>query len=296
MLGWRIAVSVVLIPALISIFWLDATQGRSAFPLLAFCAIVGLRSTWEMTSLLRTRNMSPSTGLCAAGSLVVVASGWLHQLGSGASVLTSLGWICSAITLVFCVMLVHYAAAFHEPGNTMEALGASLVSIVYGAMLLTVTAQFRWFPDERIGYFAIGSMIIAVKSGDIGAYTFGRLWGKRKMVPRLSPGKTGMGFVGAIVGSVLGGTLWICFGGSLFDAKPVAASLLIVVSYSAFMGLVGLTGDLCESLIKRDVGSKDSASLMPGFGGLLDLLDSPLFAGPFALAWWHFLPPAIVPG
>ena len=51
-------------------------------------------------------------------------------------------------------------------------------------------------------------------------------------------------------------------------------------------------GDLCESLIKRDAEKKDSAILMPGFGGLLDLLDSPLFAGPIALAWWVFWPPA----
>ena len=58
------------------------------------------------------------------------------------------------------------------------------------------------------------------------------------------------------------------------------------------MGVIRLIGDLCESLIKRDVQKKDSAILMPGFGGLLDLLDSPLFAGPFALAWWILIPPA----
>jgi phosphatidate cytidylyltransferase len=56
--------------------------------------------------------------------------------------------------------------------------------------------------------------------------------------------------------------------------------------------MIGLVGDLCESLIKRDVQKKDSAILMPGFGGLLDLLDSPLFAGPFALVWWTLFPPA----
>jgi phosphatidate cytidylyltransferase len=58
------------------------------------------------------------------------------------------------------------------------------------------------------------------------------------------------------------------------------------------MGVVGLIGDLCESLMKRDAEKKDSATLLPGFGGLLDLLDSPLFAAPFALAWWMLWPPA----
>ena len=112
------------------------------------------------------------------------------------------------------------------------------------------------------------------------------------MVPRLSPGKTWMGGFGAIVGSCLGGWLWLSFGGRLSAARPVAAELACVLAYSATIGVVGLIGDLCESLIKRDAEKKDSASLMPGFGGLLDLLDSPLFAGPVALAWWVFWPPA----
>jgi phosphatidate cytidylyltransferase len=62
------------------------------------------------------------------------------------------------------------------------------------------------------------------------------------------------------------------------------------VCYGLIIGLVGLVGDLCESLIKRDVGRKDSAALMPGFGGLLDLLDSILYAGPVAYVLWRTLP------
>jgi phosphatidate cytidylyltransferase len=164
--------------------------------------------------------------------------------------------------------------------------------VVYAGVLLAVTAQFRWFPTPDIGYFAIGSAIIAAKSGDIGGYTFGRLWGKTKMAPRLSPGKTWIGAAGAVFGSCLGGALWLNFGGRLFQQTPEPASMAIVLGYCATIGVVGLMGDLCESLIKRDVQKKDSAALMPGFGGLLDLLDSILFASPIALAWWVFLPPA----
>ena len=65
-----------------------------------------------------------------------------------------------------------------------------------------------------------------------------------------------------------------------------------MIVYGATMGVIGLVGDLCESLIKRDVEQKDSAALMPGFGGLLDLLDSVLFAAPFGLAFWALWPPA----
>ncbi len=90
-------------------------------------------------------------------------------------------------------------------------------------------------------------MIICVKAGDTFAYTFGRLWGKKKLAPKLSPGKTQMGLVGAIFGSTLGGWLWLTFAGSLFAAKPVASSLINVLLYSASFGLIGLVGDLCES-------------------------------------------------
>ncbi|MEQ9065714.1 MAG: phosphatidate cytidylyltransferase, partial [Gimesia chilikensis] len=62
------------------------------------------------------------------------------------------------------------------------------------------------------------------------------------------------------------------------------------ILFGAIIGVVGLVGDLCESLIKRDVGKKDSAELLPGFGGLLDLLDSPLYAGPVAFLLWKLLP------
>ena len=70
-------------------------------------------------------------------------------------------------------------------------------------------------------------------------------------------------------------------------------SLPAVLLYGAAMGVIGLIGDLCESLIKRDVEQKDSGALIPGFGGLLDLLDSVLFAAPFALVFWAVWPPAV---
>ena len=296
MLGWRILISVAVVPCLLGLFWCDSTLGSSAWILLAFCALAAVRNTFEMTSLLRMRAMRPSFFVTSVCSILIVGSGWLHLVTpvDSATTLISLGWIASALTLSFLILLVREAIVFREPGQSMESLGGNLLTVVYGAMLLAVTAQFRWFPSEPLAYFAIGSMLIAVKTGDIGAYTFGRLWGKRKMAPRLSPGKTWMGFAGALFGSIVGGGLWLHLGGSLFDVRPVASGMTNVIAYCAVLGIVGLLGDLCESLIKRDCGKKDSAELLPGFGGLLDLLDSPMFAGPVALAWWHWMPPAVI--
>lgn len=296
MLGWRMVMSAILVPAIIALFWLDHRLGTSAYILLGFCLFIAVRNSYELTDLLKVRSIRPSFYATAILSSLVVLASWGHVFLNGnsddrtASLLNSLGWIGAAFTLSFLVLLTFEATRFREPGRSMESLGGNLLAVCYAGGLTAVTAQLRWFPNSHLGYFAIASMIICVKSGDTFAYGFGRLWGKRKLAPILSPGKTQIGLFGAIVGSILGGWLWLTFAGQLFTVAIVPGSLLNIIAYSAVIGLIGLIGDLCESLIKRDVQKKDSAILMPGFGGLLDLLDSPLFAGPFALAWWMLFP------
>ncbi len=300
MLGWRLAMSAILVPSMIAVFWLDHQLGNSALILLVFCQFVAVRNTYELTDLLNVRNIRPHFAATAGLSGFVVLAGWGHFCFPSsvpfpfpaAPVLISLGWIGAALTLSFVTLLALEAVRYREPGHSMESLSANLLTVLYAGGLTAVTAQLRWFPNPQTGYFAMASMIVCVKSGDTFAYTFGRLWGRRKLAPILSPGKTQMGLVGAVVGSTFGGWLWLTFAGRLFDITITPGALWIILAYSAVIGLIGLVGDLCESLIKRDVQKKDSATLMPGFGGLLDLLDSPLFAGPFALAWWTLLPPA----
>ena len=298
MLGWRLTISAILIPALLALFWWDAISGARAPVLLCLCVALTIRGAYEMVHLMTTRSMRPSFVLTSGCNVLIVLAAWDHtRIHAGEPAMTrlliALGTVGGAVSLSFLSLMLWEAVRYRKPGQSMETLGANAIIILYSGLLLAVIAQLRWFPNPEIGYFAIGSVIIAVKSGDIMAYTFGRLWGKRKMVPTLSPGKTWMGGLGAVVGSCLGAWLWLTFGGRLFAAGPRAADLSCVLAYGAVMGVVGLVGDLCESLIKRDCEKKDSAQLLPGFGGLLDLLDSPLFAAPIALTWWVLWPPAV---
>lgn len=296
MLRWRLLMSCLLIPSVIALFIADQTLGRTASLFAAFCGLVSLRSAWELCDLLAVRSIRPSFAAAGPLAALVTLFGWIHlhlHLDTRTTLLHSLGCIAAAFTAASLFLLSLEAVRFDSPGVSMESLGGHLVILFYAGLLPAVTAQLRWFPREEIGYFALASMIVCVKCGDTCAYTFGRLWGKRRLTPKLSPGKTGMGFVGALVGSTAGGWLWFRFGGSLFDASPKPAAIAIVVGYGMSIGLAGVIGDLCESLIKRDVGKKDASALMPGFGGLLDLVDSPLYAGPLALAWWSLLPPAV---
>ena len=295
MLRWRLLMSCLLIPSLIALFIADQTLGRTASLFALFCGLVSLRSAWELCDLLAVRSIRPSFAAAGPLAMLVTLFGWIHlhlQLNTPVTVLHSMGCIAAVFTAAALLLLTLEAVRFDSPGVSMESLGGHLVILFYAGLLPAVTAQLRWFPREELGYFALASMIICVKCGDSCAYTFGRLWGKRRLTPKLSPGKTGMGFIGALVGSAAGGWLWFRFAGTLFAAAPQPSPWPVVLGYGLSLGAAGVIGDLCESLIKRDVGKKDASALMPGFGGLLDLVDSPLYAGPLALAWWTLLPPA----
>jgi CDP-diglyceride synthetase len=118
-------------------------------------------------------------------------------------------------------------------------------------------------------------IVAIVKAADVGAYVTGHLIGKHNLIPWLSPGKTREGFVGGLILSALVAALILPLVSNFTPTKAVFAGVVL--------GIVGQLGDLLESLLKRDAGVKDSGKL-PGFGGLLDLLDSPLLAAP--AAYW----------
>lgn len=288
MLGWRLAVSAVLIPLLIAIFVIDHRSGESAFWLLGLCLLLVWRGSYEFADLLRTRSFDPSFPLIGGCSTAVVLAAWYGQLYDAE--LSSLGASMTALSLSLLLVFLRSAIRYREPGRSMETVGADLLGVSYLGALIAVTVQLRWVAGAQAGYLVLASLVIGAKCGDIGGYTLGRLFGKAKLVPRLSPGKTRMGGFGALLGSSLACWVWLHFApGYFFDGAapcPTGWSLL----YGAVIGVVGLIGDLAESLIKRDVEKKDAANLMPGFGGLLDLLDSVLYSGPVAFVLWKTLP------
>ncbi|MEQ8856325.1 phosphatidate cytidylyltransferase [Gimesia sp.] len=296
MLGWRLLVSATLIPLLFGLFYLDQRAGSSAPWLLGLCWLLILRGTWEITQLLTVRNLKPGYPLVCLLSLLICNAAWLPwlvpSLQTGANDPQTLSLALLSVTYAISVLLLFLknAIRFQEPGQTMEILGAELLGVSYVGFLLAMLAELRWVAGPQTGYLALGALIISAKLGDVGGYTFGRLWGKKKLVPRLSPGKTWIGGFGAIFGASLGAWLWLQFTPSLFNDNWSAPAWYWSILFGAIIGVVGLVGDLCESLIKRDVGKKDSAELLPGFGGLLDLLDSPLYAGPVAFLLWKLLP------
>ncbi len=133
------------------------------------------------------------------------------------------------------------------------------------------------------GVLMLLATITVVKFGDIGAYTVGRLIGRHKLAPHLSPGKTIEGAIGGLAASAFGAWLvlaWIWPRAVGF--KPIHVDVDEWLSFGILVGLAGMMGDLAESLLKRDAAMKDSSRWLPGFGGVLDIVDSLLFAAPVA--------------
>ncbi len=286
MLRWRLLLSVIMISALIVGLYFDAWWGPAAPILLLLGVVLAIRASWEMVDLLRAGSLRPRLAIVTACSVAIVASNWIPALIGGAKV-GSLSPCSMAFVLSLLVMFVHAALSYRQPGESLQNLAAEVLAVSYIGLLLSLTALLRWVGG---GYIALGSLIVATKSGDIGAYTLGRLFGKRKLAPRLSPGKTWAGAYGAVLGAAAASCVWFQLVVPYCFPSVQAAAAHWAILYGATIGIVGLLGDLCESLIKRDVGRKDSAELLPGFGGVLDILDSILFAAPVAYLLWLILP------
>ena len=134
--------------------------------------------------------------------------------------------------------------------------------------------------------WVVAGVLLITKSCDIGAYFTGRSIGRHKLIPWLSPGKTWEGLFGGIVtaGLVAVGALWLyrrSFGVTGIGAMQWPYAALV----GGLFALSGQAGDLLESVFKRDAGVKDSGQSLPGFGGVLDVLDSILLTAPVAF-WW----------
>ena len=173
---------------------------------------------------------------------------------------------------------------FQKPGGVLADVAVAVFAIVYIGLMVSFMAQLRiWY-----GIWALASLIIVVKAGDISAYTVGRLVGRTKMAPILSPGKTVEGAIGALTfacAASCGTFVWL-MPLTVPGDTTTAGETWGWIAFGLLVGAAGMVGDLAESMLKRDAGEKDSSHWFPGFGGVLDILDSVLLAAPVAWFCW----------
>jgi phosphatidate cytidylyltransferase len=228
-------------------------------------AVIGL---YEFGALLEARGLRPFkvTGLLV-GALAFFE---VNHPGLWAVSL----WPAAALAVV--------AAMLRRAGdlaNTVPSAAGSLFGALWLGALMGTIAALRHQPSPELGAWRVILLLFIVMTGDTLAYLVGHAVGRHRLAPNLSPGKTVEGALGGLAGGVLGALLVRLLGFATLSWAEVVGLGVVVAG-------VGIAGDLAESLLKRWAGVKDSGSLIPGHGGVLDRSDSLLFGAPVLYYWF----------
>lgn len=229
------------------------------------------------------RDSRPSKLLCLIGVFAILFFNW-HEPIRQVRPLGPIGvWQLIGLIFVGCGIAAFLLEMwnFKGPNHIVERISQTIFVVFYLGVLPSFFLQMRWRPEHAA--LAMAMTVFVPKSNDIGAYftgkfLTGRILGRTPMTPLLSPKKTWQGFVGGMLTSTAVAV-------SLASIAPIFPDMLMAVGFGLTVGLAGVLGDLAESLIKRDRQTKDASKSVPGFGGVLDVIDSLLFAAPVAY-WW----------
>ncbi len=184
----------------------------------------------------------------------------------------------SLVAAVFCGFLAFLLRSPEEPA-VISMLARFSLGWLYIPYLLAHALLLAKLENGRFWLFW---MLITVLAGDMGAFYGGRRWGKHKLYEKVSPNKTREGAIAGLAASMLLGLIFAVT--MLPEIPPHWAAVFCVL-----LGAIGQAGDLLESMLKRLSGKKDSSNLLPGHGGLLDRLDSLLFAFPATWSFYEWL-------
>lgn len=285
MLRQRLLLGPVLIVGVILITWLDEVLAlRTGIPALVFlpCGLaIGILASTELTAILKGCRIGVSRRAIATAVIL----GFLACSLTPADLMgfSGIGIICTVGAIVLLGSLVFYSRKRTTAG-VAAAAGATLLAFVYLGLMGGFLIVLR---REHTAWLVLGILMVT-KSFDIGAYFTGRMIGRRKLIPWLSPGKTWEGLIGGLVVSSAVGALgvWVMLAADLSIVSGITLRVWQGAMMGFAFGLVGQAGDLFASLLKRDAGIKDSSRRLPGFGGVLDVIDSPIVVAP--VAWWVF--------
>ena len=187
-----------------------------------------------------------------------------------------------SLVLLFS-MLLFFLLSFKKPASSLTNLAITLFGIVYLVIPLGCILRINYFfplANLEDGRLWLAYALIVIKMTDIGGYLFGKCFGQHKLAPMISPKKTVEGSLGGVVTALLT-SLFIYSLAGLLEIRPLLPITLYQSLWLGFvLSILAQLGDLSESILKRDAGVKDSSHL-PGLGGVLDVVDSLVFALPF---------------
>lgn len=297
----RLLLGPVMIAALVGGLWLDeavdamrapawlsrAASADGTLPpgvvMFVAMAVIAVVAVQELAAILHDKGIEASRRIMTVAALLGLVVSAL--VPSGADGVEAVAAVSTAAALVLAMSL-----AFHSRHKTVQgavaAAGGALLALVYLGLMFGFLLAIRREHSAWVLLWALAT----IKACDIGAYFTGKSIGKRKLIPWLSPGKTWEGLIGGVVASMAvgWGGLEVMERAGVFPAVAWWAAVVPGLLFA----VTGQAGDLIMSLFKRDAGIKDSGQILPGFGGVLDVLDSPLLVAP--LAYWVLR--GLVPG
>jgi len=265
----RIIFAVIAAPASIALIYFGD------WALAIVLSVLAALAAWEFFRIARETGALPlePAGIALAALLPIAVHG------------QRLGVYTLSLTAIVAMLLVLFSSTIWLRGPS----GKPLSSVAITAFGVMYAGLFSYIYALRYHDYAVGAgagtvlvvlPVLLTWSTDVGAYAFGRTFGKRKLIPSVSPGKTVEGAVGG-----LGLTIVICLLYVRFILMPYAQLGLTIqgaVLFAIVVSVAAQTGDLAESLLKREAGIKDSSRIIPGHGGILDRFDSILFVMPIA--------------
>ena len=253
--------------------WLDGALTASAIDdkpikgtlLCILIALLIIPAQLELSRLAAAKNLKVFTPVCIVAS-IFFATAWYWRQFINMPPHIYLFFLSAFVLLT----LLLYQRIYYGVTSVLANCGTSYLTIAYlgflGSFLPAIRIDFGLWP--------LLMFVFVVKSADIGAYAIGSLCGKHKFSPIISPGKTWEGMAGAVIAAA---AVAITFAVN-FDIMSKWQAVVFGVCFA----FIGQFGDLAESMMKRDAEQKDASNSIPGFGGILDVIDSPLGAAPFA--------------
>lgn len=274
-LAQRILFAIAAIPVVVGAVWLGD------WALAAVLSIASALAAWEFFRIATALHARPLANVGVVLASIVPLLVHARYLGLPVDAIVSV----PAATVV--VLGIFSAVIFVRgpEGKPLEAAALTVFGVIYTGVLLSFGYVLRYHPyavGRASGAALLVFALLLVWISDTAGYVVGRLLGKRKLIPSVSPGKTVAGAVGALV--VCGVTSWVLIETLLVPTAQLALRPAHAVAFGVIVSVATQLGDLAESLIKREAGVKDSSHIIPGHGGVLDRIDGMLFALP--VAYW----------
>lgn len=265
-----------LLGVLVLDWYMEAWTGLKGVGVLIVLALLVPAANLELARLFTAENVTPFRALASFGGGLIVVHAFCTQFEAFKPIAaTTLALILCGVPLAAALRKV----AAKQTDRAILSMAGTLLAVMYlGGLawfLMALRVKVGERPPEFVGTtMHIVMILLCVKFTDIGAYFTGKAIGRTKLIVWLSPGKTWEGLAGGLVIAGIVGAICARF--------LVEVEWWQGIAFGVIIGFVGQCGDLLESLMKRDAEVKDSGSVIPGFGGVLDVIDSPLVAAPVA--------------